>query len=655
MKTFLFAALAALPTTLTPSPAEADLAAVAGNSHLQAFGVPAIPAAQMNSAVQYESIRSASLQDVSQDGREILITTRFASTTQLHRVSHPLGDRHQLTFGDEPIGQARFVPGNPKVMFYLQDTGGAEFFQLYRLEVETGRSVLLTDGKSRHQSLIVSADGKRLAFGGTDRNGKDTDVYLGSVAGAEPPKRITELEGTWVPVDFSPNAKELLVIKERSITDADLHWFNLETGMQRQLTPKEGKGSVAAAKFTADGRGIYLVTDRYSDHNQLYRMDLAHPGAKPQALVSNIPHDLEHLAVSRDGALVAFAANEDGYSRLYLLDLKAKRTRSVDLPKGVISQLIFAPRRSTQLMVDMESPRAPADVWELNTKTMKLARWTHSEIGGLNEKDFIDPRIVRYPSKDDVLVPALVYSPAEKSAGKLPVVVLWHGGPEGQSRPTFSALAQLLVANLGTFVVLPNVRGSSGYGKRYLSMDDGVKREASLADIGATLDWIGRQPDMDSSRIGVYGGSYGGYMVLASVAFFPSRIRAGVDVVGVSSLPSLLQHTQPYRRDLRRAEYGDERIPEVRAVQERISPLNRSGDIKAPLFVIHGKNDPRVPLSEAEQIVSTLKAQGKDVWFLLADNEGHGFKKRENRDFMNAAALLFLRQKLVESPHKVGS
>jgi dipeptidyl aminopeptidase/acylaminoacyl peptidase len=260
----------------------------------------------------------------------------------------------------------------------------------------------------------------------------------------------------------------------------------------------------------------------------------------------------------------------------------------------------------------------------------------------------VDAQLVRYPAGGGAgIMPAFLFKPRTAS-GKLPVVVIWHGGPEGQSRPTFSPFVQLLASELGLAVLLPNVRGSDGYGKAYLAADDGAKREQALTDIAATLDFIAQQPDLDASRVGVYGGSYGGYMTLATAAFHGRRVKAAVDVVGISNLVTFLQNTQAYRRDLRRAEYGDERDPAIRAVQERISPLLSVEKIEAELFVLQGYNDPRVPRSEAEQIVKAVRGRGKDVWYLLGMNEGHGFQKKENRDYSTAAIALFLRQKLLE-------
>src|SRR3989441_854035 len=493
-------------------------------------GVPAIPPELKSRTGQYLNARAASLADVSEDGDALLITTRFASTAQLHVVEMPLGMRTQITFGDEPVDEARFQPGDPQTVWYLQDSGGGEFYQLFRLDRRSGRSELLTDGKSRHQSLTLSRDGRRIAFSGTQRNGKDTDVYVAETGAPKNARRVTEAEGTWAPVEFSRDGARLLIVRERSIQDADLFALEVSSGKLTQLTPKEGKASVMAARWTSDGKGVYLVTDRWSDFNQFYQ-----------------------------------------------LDAQGKHTPQL------------------------------AAVSQIARRGMRGVRWPGSGVGGLDPSPFVDAQLVRSPAGAGgaETMPAFLYKPRGAN-GKLPVVIIWHGGPESQSRPTFSSFVQLLASELRLAVLLPNVRGSAGYGKAYLAADDGVKREQAPQDITATLDFIARQPELDASRIGVYGGSYGGYMTLVTAAFQGRRVRAAVDVVGISNLVTFLQNTQAYRRDLRRAEYGDERDPAVRAVQERISPLLSVDKIEAELFVQQGYNDPRVPRSEAERIVKAV-------------------------------------------------
>ncbi|HET8724928.1 MAG TPA: alpha/beta fold hydrolase [Anaeromyxobacteraceae bacterium] len=637
------AAPAAAPAPAGPT-STPGMAPVAGRPNLLQLGVSGIPDALWQRAEQLLEARSARLLDVSDSGDQVLVTTRFGATMQLHVVERPMGARTQVTFGREPVTQGAFLPGDPSVIFFLRDVGGSENWQIHRLDRRTGAVERITDGKSRHEALVLSPDGKRLAYAGTGRNGKDTDVYVAATSRAADARRLFEAEGTWQPVDFSPDGGRLLVRRFRSIADSDLFLVDVATGERRALTPSTGKASVGPARFAADGKSVYLVTDRSGDFDELYRVDLADPAAAPRPLTRTLRWDVEGLAVARDGSRVALTVNADGASRLYFLEPRSGRLTPGELPQGVASGLKFPRQKASSLFLGLGTPRSPGDVWQAFPGKKGLTRWTWSEMGGIDPATLAEPVLVRYPARDGVSIPAWYYAPP--GGGKRPVVIFWHGGPEAQERPTFQPLAQLLLQG-GIGMLIPNVRGSHGYGKAYLAMDDGVKREESLGDIGATLDWIATRPELDASRVGVYGGSYGGYMVLATAAFFPSRIRSAVDVVGISSIPTFLESTAPYRRDLRRAEYGDERDPAVRAVQERISPLNRVGDITAALYVIQGKNDPRVPQSEAEQIVAAVRGKGKDVWYLLALDEGHGFQKKENRDYALVSTVAFLERTLL--------
>jgi dipeptidyl aminopeptidase/acylaminoacyl peptidase len=627
----------------------ANMKKVDGLAHLLVSGVPEVPADVRRRVMQYLNARGAGLLDVTPDGQQVLMTTRFGDTAQLHLLEMPMGARHQLTFHEEPTDNGAFMPGNPQIIFYLQDAGGDEFSQIYRFDRKTGRATLLTDGKSRHGGLMFSPDGRRMAFLSTARNGRDMDVYVAETTNPADARRVVEEPGTWFPAGFSPDGKRLLVGQYRSVTDSDLHLLDLESGERRQLTPKDPPASVAGAAFSADGKGIYLVTDRYSDFNQMYYLDLARPETPPRPLTRDIPWDIEDLAVARDGSAVAFTANIDGIGTPHILNPKTGRIRRLKVPEGIVGSLHFPQQNSSRLFFTLDSPRSPSDIYHIDLRSGKVVRWTRSEVGGLDTSAFVDPVIVRYPSTDGVTVPAIYYKPRTPAGAptRRPVLVIFHGGPESQSRPGYSSLVQLLANDFGIAVLMPNVRGSSGYGKAFLAMDDGVKREASLADIGATLDWIARQPELDPSRVAVYGGSYGGYMSLAALAFYPGRVRAGVAVVAISSIPTFLQNTQEYRRDLRRAEYGDERDPAVRAVLERISPLYHADKIEAALYVQQGRNDPRVPQSEAEQIVEAVRSKGREVWYLLALNEGHGFARKENRDYALITAMMFLREQLL--------
>ena len=321
-----------------------------------------------------------------------------------------------------------------------------------------------------------------------------------------------------------------------------------------------------------------------------------------------------------------------------------------EIPAGIMAGIEFSPD-DTQLGLYLNSSLSPGDVYSFDVGSKSLTRWTQSEVGGLDTSTFVSAELVRYPTFDEVdgkprKIPALYYRP--KGRGPFPVIINIHGGPEGQARPVFRSAIQAWVNELGAAVIRPNVRGSSGYGKSYLKLDNGFKREESVRDIGALLDWIETQPELDSDRVVVYGGSYGGYMVLASMVHYSDRLRAGVDVVGISNFVTFLANTKEYRRDLRRVEYGDERDSEMRAFLERISPANNVDKITRPLLVVQGLNDPRVPASESKQMVEQMRKNGGDVWYLLAKDEGHGFRKKVNRDYYLNVSILFLERMLAE-------
>jgi dipeptidyl aminopeptidase/acylaminoacyl peptidase len=324
-----------------------------------------------------------------------------------------------------------------------------------------------------------------------------------------------------------------------------------------------------------------------------------------------------------------------------------RELRAPRLPLGVLSGLSWH-ENGRDLAFSLSSAQAPTDVFSLDRKTGRLERWTESETGGLDSRQFVEPELVKVRSFDGVGIPAFVYRPhPQKFPGPRPVVINIHGGPEGQAQPVFQARNNYYLSELGVAVVYPNVRGSSGYGKTFLTLDNGFKREDAVRDLGAILEWIRRQPNLDAQRVGVMGGSYGGYMALAAMIHFGEQLRCGVDVVGISNFLTFLRNTQDYRRDLRRVEYGDERDPQMAAFLERISPTTRARQIAKPLFVVQGKNDPRVPATESEQMVKAIRDHGGQVWYLMAKDEGHGFQKKRNADLQFLSTILFLREHLL--------
>ncbi len=620
--------------------------------------IPTIPPALAEQLSRYQNTRGATFAGWSGDC--MLISTRFAETAQAHRVCQPMGMREQLTFYPEPLAAMEAAPGASKLDGFVfgKDVGGNEFWQLHWFDLASRNTTLLTDGKARNDGPLFSHDGKQFAWSSTVRNGKDTDVWVMDFATRQPRVLVAQ-GGQWNAMDFSPDGKQLLVLKDVSAAESYPGVVDVASGKLEMFPVDGGKAALKDFRYAPDGRGVYYISDEPIDGRAQEFLTLRHhdPATKKfEVLTASTQWDVADLSIADDGRYLAYTTNEDGIYKLHVLSLPShKEVKLPTLPLGVVVNLGFSPD-SKRLAVTLNSATSPSDVYVIDLRSGRLARWTRSEVGGLDAAKFVAPTLVHYPTFDTVdgkprSIPAFYYRPANVPAGKkIPVVINIHGGPEGQSLPTFNPTAQFLANELGVAMLLPNVRGSEGYGKGYLGLDNADKREDSVKDIGALLDWIAAQPELDASRVGVYGGSYGGYMVLSSLMHYSDRIKAGVDIVGISHFGTFLKNTESYRRDLRRAEYGDERDAEMAKVFERISPLNHADRIASPLFVAQGKNDPRVPYTEAEQIVKAVRANGQPVWFLLYDDEGHGFKKKTNVDYFNAATMLFWQQNLIGGP-----
>ena len=420
------------------------------------------------------------------------------------------------------------------------------------------------------------------------------------------------------------------------------------TGEKKLLTPKSGDTEVAynGSTFSRDGKGFYTTTDRDSEFQRLAYFDLA--TMKPVYLTTGIKWDIDDFDLSEDGKTLAFVANEDGIGRLYLMDTTTQKYHAVTgLPAGQVFGLNFH-RNNHDLGFIINSARSTSDVYSLNITTGKVERWTFSETGGLNTANFSEPQLIKWQTFDGKTISGYLYAPdPKKFPAKRPVIVNIHGGPEGQFRPGFLGRNNYYLNELGVALVFPNVRGSSGYGKTFLKLDNGMNRDHTHKDIGALLDWIKQNPNLDSSKIMITGGSYGGYMTWAIAYEYNDKICCTLPVVGPSNLVTLLEHTEAYRRDLRRVEYGDERQPEMRAYLEKTAPLNNSQKIQKLVFAVVGKNDPRVPWTESRQMMDKLKGNGITTWFLMASDEGHGYAKKRNQDYQFYATIMFVRQFLL--------
>lgn len=633
-----------LVASILALPVAADMPA-----NLVADGIPEIPQEVIESVSPYLQYRTASLADWHPNERQILISTRFGETSQLHRVDQPMGARKQLTFFNEPVTSGKYRPVRGDVLLFNRDVGGSEFYQIFRYDTRSGAVKMITDGTSRNSAPNWSNDGEHIAFTSTMRNGRSNDLYVMNPDEPSTTRRVVEAEGGeyWAASDWSPTDDRVAVVRYVSANESDLFVLDLDSGDLKQVSrQKGGKTAWSGAQFSNDGSALFTATDLDSEFRRLVKIDIE-TGAIT-VLSSQIPWDMVDYEVQPDGKLIAAIANEAGIGVLHFFDAESGvELDAPRLPGGIPSNLHWSPD-GTELAFEMETPTSPDDVWVLTLENGRVERWTASETGGVDLPETVDMELVTLRSFDDTEISAFLYRPdPQRFPGPRPVLVVIHGGPEGQSRPGYMGAMTYFLNEMGIALVYPNVRGSSGYGKSFLQMDNAFKREDSVRDIGAVLDWIAEAPGLDGERIGVYGGSYGGYMVLASVVHFGERLSAAIDVVGISSFVTFLENTQDYRRDLRRVEYGDERDPAMREHLEAISPLNRVDEMNTPLFVIQGLNDPRVPATESEQIVRAVRENEKPVWYLLAKDEGHGFRKQKNREYQFYTMTMFLQEHLL--------
>ena len=619
------------------------------NGNLILENIPPIPMSIKEELSKFQNVRSAAFRGFSNTEDGVFISTRFGNVSQLHYVGSPGAARTQITYFQEPIGSTSIHPTGSSIAFTM-DKGGTENAQIYLLDPNSASSKMLTDGASRNGGPLWSNAGDQLAFQSTKRNGRSNDVWVMSSDDPQNSELILESpDGTWWgAADWSEDDQRVLIQNYISVSNSKVYIVDLKTKKKTLVLGEKDLASVnSALAFDGKDDGIFFITDKYGSFNQLAYHDLE---TQDVTVISNdIPWDVDGFAISEDGNRAAFVVNENGYSSVYLLNPKSLKSRKVKaMPIGTIGGLQFS-KDNKNLGLTLNTFQSPSDTYllELSRSPLgygKLIRWTFSEVGGLDTTKFVEPDLIDYESFDGRKIPAFVY--ANKSDEPQPVIISIHGGPEGQSRPRFSSTYQLWASSLNAAIITPNVRGSDGYGKEYLSLDNGYKREDSVKDIGALLDWIETQPHLDSERVAVYGGSYGGYMVLASAVHYSNRLKAAIDVVGISNFVTFLKNTKDYRRDLRRVEYGDERDPDMEAFLQRISPNNNVDRINVPMFVVQGENDPRVPVTEAEQVVQSLRDNGKMVWYMNALNEGHGYRKKENRDIYQQAVIVFLKENL---------
>jgi len=621
------------PAAIVPKPAA-----------LVVDGMPAVPAALAVTTRPYMEFRTAAFRGWNARDKSMLISTRFGNVAQLHSVAGPMMDRRQVSFEAEPVGGSWSPTGD--TLLVSKDNGGDEFFQLYRFDA--GKLTLLTDGKSRNQPNVWSDDGRLVAYTSTRRNGADSDIYVVDPRDPKSDRMVVQLKGGgWAVADFAPGARTAVVAEYVSVNKSNLHLLDIASGRMTSLGDHTKAIAYGNAEFAPDGT-LWATSDEGSDFQRLGTIDTK-TGAFT-ARSREAKWDVDEFDIAPDGSFIAYTLNEAGRTKVKLMDTRSGMVREVTgLPTGIASGIEVAPW-SGAIGLTFTSAKSAADAYSIDARTLAVTRWTQSETGGLDPMVNVEPEFVEVKSFDGEPVSGFLYRPdPRKFPGRRPLVINIHGGPEGQSQPGFQGRSNYYLNELGVAIFYPNVRGSTGFGKRFVALDNGAaKREDSVKDIGAYLTRLSADPRIDKARMAVTGGSYGGYMCYASAIAYGAQLKGALCVVAISNFVTFLENTQSYRRDLRRVEYGDERDPAERARLLAISPMTRSVELKIPLMVVTGGNDPRVPASEADQMVKAVRANGSTAWHLLGQNEGHGFAKKENQDYQFWTSLLFWQDNLLK-------
>ena len=656
------AALSALLWACSHAPVATSAATLAPNPNLVVQGIPPIPVSLAERVAKYNDFRGHGFVAWHPTRREMLVTHRQAgaSTTQLFRVAAPLAAPEQLTDTTDPVRAASYEPRDGNYLVFARSSGGDEADKLYRLDLPGKQVTLLTDTPERHsigqwlrrnsQLLTLASPLDRTAQGGSRASVSQTLRLLDPLA-PQNQRKLAELPGGgWDVSSVSWDDKQVALTRYLSAAESQVWLLDIVSGALTQLLPTAGSGAKATysgGEFTRDDSGLYIVSDQGGEFRELMRYRFADRSLA--ALTRDIPWDIGGASGNDAGTLLAAHANVDGRDELRLFDARSlKQLPAPKIPDGSVGSASFHPKRA-ELEFSLNSSQGPSQLWSLNPASGAVEQWTRAAAApGVDMTRFAGQTIVRWKSFDGRTISGLLTPPPARFAGKRPVLIDIHGGPEGQAKIGFMGRYNYFLDELGIAVIRPNVRGSQGYGKTFLGLDDGFKREDSVKDIGALLDWIATQPGLDASRVVVSGGSYGGYMSLAVATNYPDRIAGSIDVVGISNFLTFLKNTESYRRDLRRVEYGDEREPAMNAFLQKISPLTNAGNITKPLFVVQGKNDPRVPFTEAEQMVARVRENRSTVWYLRAENEGHGFARKENADYQFFATVLFLQATLLK-------
>lgn len=614
-----------------------------------ADGVPPVPVPLADAIFPYTQFRRARLLAWHPKERRILIATRFEQP-QLHEVRAPGGARVQLTFFRDGVAApderpfAVYEPDGRSFVFQKDTSGGGEANQLFRYDLASGASTLLTDGRSRNQYPVMSKSGL-VAFATTRRNGKDWDIYsLNPAKAREDHRRILEGTGTWIPLDWSPDGRQLLVVELISNAQMHLWLIDVASGGRTPLTDRESPPARwAPASFTPDGKSVFALSNKGGEGTSLWRRDLA---KSEWTSVTRSNESLEGYALSPDGRTLALIVDRGDTNTLRLLPLSGRERAPLAVPPGVVSDLAWHPN-GREIGFSLSGARMFHDVYSVAVDTSKVERWTSSEIGGANPESLPDAEVVRWKSVDGLTISGVLYRPAGRFTGPRPVIINVHGGPDARERTRALGRSNYFRNEMGIALIYPNIRGSIGFGRSFERLDNGLLRENAIKDIGALLDWIATQPTLDKNRVMIVGASYGGYVALASAIEYGSRLKCVQAAFAISDYLSYLQTTDMSRQANRNAEYGNPDDPEVRKFLGNISPLTNAARLRIPLYLVHGARDTRIPQAQSDMMAKAVKANGTPVWYVIYKDEGHLTLSPPNNNFNQYTWTLFVQQYLL--------
>jgi dipeptidyl aminopeptidase/acylaminoacyl peptidase len=645
MRHFACAAVLAL----LPSLALAQEKTVPVPPTIKVEGMPPIPQSIEDGLARYSQFREAQMLGWHPTKRQILIQTAFGNYPQIHLVDGPGHARTQLTFLPQP-GVSRFVsaqfdPADGNTIVFQYDPRGGQFRSLYRYDLATGESSLVTESRTRYGN-VWSRQGKWLAYDSAERNGKDLDLYVIQPADPKTKRKLGDFDGPWNPQDWSPDGATLLAIEIFSNSETYVWRIDVKTGDKKALTPRDTEKALwLFARFSNDGRKVYAISEKGGDKPRVWCADVATGKWTPVTPEGDAVDILNGFELSSDGQMMAVVIDRGATSELRVIDVGTLKARPLPaLPKGVIRQVRWRPG-SREVGFSIETIRTQGDVYSLDTSLGTLSRWTTSEVSFNPETALPAPEVVEWKSADGVAISGILYRPAAKFTGPRPVMIQLHGGPDLREQMVFRGRSNFFFNELGVAFLYPNVRGSRGFGRKFEQLDNGRGRDGAIKDVGAALDWIATRPDLDKTRVVLTGASYGGWLALEAGIVYNDRIRGIIEGAGITDLPTFLEQTDATRQENRRREFGDERDPQMREYLRSISPVARAAELKKPTLIMHPEKDTSVPVSQAQDLVTALRANRATVWYLEFGDANHdNFPgTRANNDYMLYSWIMFLK------------